>query len=325
LKKLLIAIALAVVLILAMVAPIFADAPPTGMTSSGTVNVTPTLVFDTGMTKDGATLAGLNGTPAQGNLASGYLIYTTGNPITPAHVLGLTGTTSAPALADGMYPFYLSPASGQIGTLDAYFAAKGWTTPTWLPAIQSEVAGSTAFFYLNAVGGVYSLVDGFKLNTLGLPAASATLTIDDDYPVGTYTYNGTLTGNNTATQAVLVSLKVIRLNDYTLSSTTVAFGSQNPASVAPGGSFTMQDNDITVTNIGVNDITGYTISNINNVPAGLTGLAITAVGSTTGITGVPPLTTGNTETLYFVLQATVALNVTSSIDLSGLTFTLTPH
>lgn len=313
-KKLLVALALAVVLILAMVAPVFA----TDMGATGTVNVTPTLVFDTGMTKDGATLAGLNGTPPQGNIASGYLLYTTGNPTT--HLLGLTGTTSTPNLQPNTwYPFYLSPASGQIGILDAYFATKA--SGAQLTQLEAEAAGSSAFFYVYYDGTNYTLVDGFQYH---FGNTTAPLVINDDYPVGTYTYNGTLTGNNTATQAVLVSLKVIRLNDYTLSNTTVAFGFQNPASVAPGGSFTMQNNDILVTNIGVNDIHGYTISNINNVPAGLTGLAITATGSQTDTNG-PALTTGNAENLYFVLQATVDSNVTSSINLSGLTFTLTPN
>ncbi|MGD0977150.1 MAG: InlB B-repeat-containing protein [Minisyncoccia bacterium] len=163
-----------------------------------TVAPAPTLLFDTGIT-DGSTIL-------PGTLATQFTITTTGVPGT-MHTLGLTGTTATPALADGNYDFKLVATSDVQAALTSYFGAKaGWTSDMQMQTqINSEIAGSSPFFKLNAASGAYSLVDNFK-QTLGLPDTS--LTIDDDYPTGTYVYTGTLTGTNSATLPVTVTLVV---------------------------------------------------------------------------------------------------------------------
>jgi hypothetical protein len=54
-------------------------------------------------------------------------------------------------------------------------------------------------------------VDGFKKALLGI---SDSLLIDDDYPVGTYVYKGTLKGTNDATLDITVTLRVERIRKY---------------------------------------------------------------------------------------------------------------
>jgi hypothetical protein len=155
-----------------------------------------TLKFNTGITSDGTSLPGM--------LATGFTI-TTGRIAGTMHTLGLTGTVATPALADGDYAFTLQATGGQKTSLKAYFAAKpGWPA-NYLEQINAEIDGTKPFFYLNAASGVYTLVDSFKK---ALSISPATLTIDDDYPVGTYVYTGTLKGINGATLPVTVTLVV---------------------------------------------------------------------------------------------------------------------
>jgi hypothetical protein len=96
--------------------------------------------------------------------------------------------------------------------------------------INNEITGASTFFYLNAASGNYSLVDNFKqtlASTLGL-SAPYNLTVDDDYPVGTYVYTGTLTGTNEGTLPVTVTLIVIR-TPYTITVNAGANGTITPA------------------------------------------------------------------------------------------------
>jgi hypothetical protein len=164
----------------------------------------PTLRFDTGVTSDTVSLSG--------TLATQFTIPTGGEAGT-MHTLGLINTVATPALADGNYAFTLQATSEQKTALIDYFTAKGWADPLWLPQIVKEINGTEPFFYLNAAGGVYSLVDNFKL-WLGSAYAPYPLTIDDNYPVGTvgtYVYTGTLTGINGGTLPVTVTLVVVRV------------------------------------------------------------------------------------------------------------------
>lgn len=156
------------------------------------------LTFTTGLASDGVALGG--------SLATGFNFVRGG---TSMHILTLDGATSTPVdLADGSYAFTLQADTTQQATLTSYFTAKdGWTTDM-LSQINSEISGVTPFFFLKADGGSYSLVDNFKKVALGYDDASAVLTIDDDYPAGTYIYTGTLTGSNGAIQVIQVTLIV---------------------------------------------------------------------------------------------------------------------
>jgi len=157
----------------------------------------PGLQFDTGITGDSVSLPG--------TLATQFTLQTGGVAGT-MHTIGLIDTVATPALADGAYGFTLQADAGQQTTLTNYFAAKGWSSE-YITQIGLEINGTSPFFYLNAAGGIYTLVDGFK-QALGI--SPATLTIDDDYPVGTYIYTGTLTGINGKTLSVTVTLVVTR-------------------------------------------------------------------------------------------------------------------
>jgi uncharacterized repeat protein (TIGR02543 family) len=89
--------------------------------------------------------------------------------------------------------------------LQNYFISKG-LTGAMLTQIVNEISGASPFFYLSSDGtGNYSLVDGFQK---ALGAGDKPLVIDNDYPTGTYVYNGTLTGTNSAILPVTVTLVV---------------------------------------------------------------------------------------------------------------------
>lgn len=159
----------------------------------------PTLAFNTGITSDGVSLPG--------TLVAGFTIATGG--AAGMHVLGLAGTVSTPNLIIGSYAFYLTPSVPQTASLEAYFGAKSGWSSGWESQINSEITGSAPFFFLKYDGTNYSLVDNFKL-TENLMSPYP-LTIDDDYPVGTYVYTGILTGTNGGFLPVTVTLTVTRM------------------------------------------------------------------------------------------------------------------
>jgi hypothetical protein len=68
--------------------------------------------------------------------------------------------------------------------------------------IDNEVNGNVPFFYLDTSN---DLVDGFKYS-LGI--SPTLLTINDNYPIGTYTYTGTLLGTNNAVLHITITLIV---------------------------------------------------------------------------------------------------------------------
>jgi len=156
------------------------------------------LFFTTSVTYDGVKLPG--------SLPCCFILKTGGKAGT-MHTLGLTGTVAKPDLVDGDYAFTLLAPPAQQAALTSYFGAKGWPQ-TYLDQITKEINGTAPFFYLKASGGAYTLADGFKY---AFGDTSAPLLIDDDYPVGTYCYQGTLKGTNGATKMVTVKLKVQRV------------------------------------------------------------------------------------------------------------------
>jgi len=68
--------------------------------------------------------------------------------------------------------------------------------------IVNEVNGNVPFFYLDTPN---DLVDGFKYS-LGI--SPTLLTINDNYPIGTYVYTGTLLGTNNAVLHITITLIV---------------------------------------------------------------------------------------------------------------------
>ncbi len=106
-----------------------------------------------------------------------------------------------PPLADGRYAFYLQANAAQQTALINYFTNTIGLTGIMLTQITSEINGASPFFYLKAAGGVYSLVDGFQY---ALTSTDQPLVINDNYPLGSYTYSGMVNA-----QAIVVTLNVV--------------------------------------------------------------------------------------------------------------------
>ena len=183
-KKILSMVALCLVLVGLMAAPVMA-APKT-------------LTFDTGLTSDPARTI-------DGTLETGFTITTEGDDALLE--ISLDGEVADPGLRDGMYAFSLKATGSQKADLKSYFAAKEWPFPEYYQQINAQIAGGLPFFYLKADGGSYTLVDGFSY---GLGLGETTLRINDDYPEGTYVYKGHLKGSNNALLQLTITLTVER-------------------------------------------------------------------------------------------------------------------
>ena len=180
-KKLIIAFGLCLIIVSVMAVPAMAK---------------PNVAFNTGLAIDGKDLLG--------SLDAGYKFVTGGTDALLDATL--VNPTATPALANGMYPFFLNTNPAEKAKLTAYFADKTGWPQAYLDQITAEIDGTAPFFYLNAAGGVYTLVDGFVWG-VSSGTVVTTLRINDDYPAGLYTYRGTLT-NADGNFNVQVKLKV---------------------------------------------------------------------------------------------------------------------
>ena len=167
----------------------------------------PNLTFVTHLTQDGAQLGG--------NQTSGFVVVTSGVP-GGMYTLGLTKTNANPGLETGIWPFYLDISSVQQDVLSAYFWAKwgpgsGHYIPAYWNQIELQIDGTVPFFYV-AYGGLgyeVSLADGFTYALSG-GTIFDNLRMDTDYPVGTYTYTGALTGTNGFVRDFSIVMTVVR-------------------------------------------------------------------------------------------------------------------
>ncbi len=145
----------------------------------------PAVKFSTSLTEDGVAVTGA------GTAASPYIVTTTG-VAGATHTLGTTGSVAHPALLPGNYPFFLKATASQQTVPVRYFANKNWGVPAYYAQINAEIAGTAPFFYAVIPGNATLtdpfLADGFAAG-LGMPGMHF-LAIDDDYPVGTYSYTG---------------------------------------------------------------------------------------------------------------------------------------
>ncbi len=144
-------------------------------------------------------------------------------------------------LPAGSWAFNLQSSSIGTAALEAYFTAKGWPQ-NYLTQIDSEIAGTSPFFYFTSDGnGVYSLTDGFHS---ALKLGTAPLMIDDDYPVGTYIYTGVING-----QEETVTLTVSRVPTLTVtaSSPSMTYGGAVPVITASYSGFVGSDTSASLT------------------------------------------------------------------------------
>jgi hypothetical protein len=179
-RRFLSVLALTLVFVVVLAAPAMAGKAPT---------------FTSQLASDGGTVPG--------DVSHGFTL-NLGGVAGVLHDLTLVNPVASPTLVDGMYPFYLKASTSQKAKLVAYFTAKGWPQP-YLDQIIAQINGTSPFFFVNAAGGVCTLVDGFSWAMFG---TTPTLRIDDDYPVGNYLYSGRLFGSSRPAQQVC--LKVIR-------------------------------------------------------------------------------------------------------------------
>ena len=179
-KKLVFALTLIVVLVGLMVAPVMAK---------------PNVAFNTGLA--------IGDNELKGSLDAGFKFVTEGTE----ELLDATlyNPTATPVLNGGMYPFYLNTNPAEKAKLMAYFEAKVWPE-AYLEQIKAQIDGTAPFFYLEAAGDDYTLVDGFVWAIYG-ETTKVTLRVNNDYPAGLYTYKGTLT-NADGDFGIQVKLKV---------------------------------------------------------------------------------------------------------------------
>jgi hypothetical protein len=169
----------------------------------------PNLTFVTHLTLDGVQVTG--------NQQSGFVLPLDGQP--GLHDIQTTKTKANPGVVEGPYHFYLSVSPAQQADLVAYFALKSWPQP-FLDQINAEIAGDAPFFTLAVgAGNGWFLQDGFHSGlacdvpdgiTCFFEWGMYQLQIDGDYPVGSYTYTGTLLGTNGASRTFDIVMTVVR-------------------------------------------------------------------------------------------------------------------
>ena len=283
---------------------------------TGTVTVTattptqPVASFTGAITSDSLTI---------GYVATGATLNIGGVSATE-HTLGIVGASVSniqPSTGTG-YGFKLQASPAQQATLVTYFGTMGGNA-TYVTDIGNEINGTLPFFFLNISGSTVNIYDGFQ-DQLGIH--NAPLVINDTYPVGVYTYTGTLTGANGATNLpVTVTLTVVEPAVWEIGSTivtgnpTVTLAFPASTTVGAGGAISVTAT-LNVTNIGSATITGWVLGNVVTPTTG-SGWTLTVVPTVT------PLTTGNSTVLTFTLAGT-APSGSASINLNGVSCTLTP-
>jgi hypothetical protein len=280
---------------------------------AGTVTVTTTPITPPTASFNGTITADSN---PIGTVTAGATL-NIGGVSTTEHTLGITSASVA-NIAPSPYGFKLQANSTQQAALLAYFGTMGGNS-TYVTDITNEINGSVPFFFLNISGTTVNVYDGFQTQ---LGNATAPLVINDNYPVGTYTYTGTLTGANSAANLpVTVTLSVVEPTVWEIG-TTIVTGS--PSVVLSFSSPTVAANSpisvtatLNVTDIGTTSITGWNLGGIVYPSTG-TGWSLVVVPTNTTIT------TEQSTVLTFTLTGT-APSTQASINLSSVTCTLTPQ
>jgi len=240
-----------------------------------------------------------------------------GGIATTTHTLGIA-SASVTNIQPNTYGFKLQASQAQQTALLTYFGTMGGN-PTYVTDITNEINGTLPFFFLNISGSNVNVFDGFQ-DQLGIH--NAPLVINDNYPTGTYTYTGILTGaNGAANLPVTVTLTVAEPAVWKIGSTIVTVSPPTtiqlnftPITVASGGAVSTTAT-LTVTDVGTTNITGWAL-NVITYPTGLSNPNLT-------VSQTPVLGNGNSAQLTFTLTGT-ATGGTSSVNLNGITCTLTP-
>jgi predicted extracellular nuclease len=168
-----------------------------------------------------------DGVPMAGDLATGFILETTGNPAGNHYLQFAADTTSDPALANQFFGLFLKASTITPAALKAYYVTHG--TPSspidFLTYLQAAADGINPFVYIR--GSDVTLVDAAKHD---LMATDGDMTVPDDFPAGTYTVEGVVT--DAALNETTVTLKLI----VVAPTPPTGSGNANPASVLQGNS-----------------------------------------------------------------------------------------
>ena len=144
-------------------------------------------------------------TAVTGNLAGGYTVALDGLPASWTY-LDVASLTANRTLVDGYYGFALGQAGLPADWL-TYWAARGVDASAtgWQGQMWQIINGNAPIFYLKVSGGgsSYMLVDGLG-KALGQP--DDFLRVNGDYPLGTYSYSGSVSDTVGGSAAVTAQM-----------------------------------------------------------------------------------------------------------------------
>lgn len=144
-------------------------------------------------------------TPISGTLADVYEMILDGTE--NFHYLDINKLTASGPVDEGtLHPFYLDTSDLPTGFND-YWAAKGVDQTadplSWQGQMYLIITGDQPMFYLNKTGDDYTLVDGLQY---ALDQGLQTLRINGDYPLGDYTFTGTVLDEIGSTYEMAVNI-----------------------------------------------------------------------------------------------------------------------
>jgi hypothetical protein len=144
-----------------------------------------------------------------GNLSDGFALVL--EPTTEYYYLDVDSLTASEALEQGLYPFTLD-----TGNLPAdfypYWEGRGvyeGCTGAWEPTMWQIITGIAPMFYLQVDGTSYDLVDGllYLISIDPENPVETPLRINGDYPLGDYSFSGTIIGESSITAEINVDMR----------------------------------------------------------------------------------------------------------------------
>src|SRR3990172_6474826 len=147
-----------------------------------------------------------------GTLAGGYTMGI--DPANQFEFLDAQAPTVNRTLADGLYPFTLSQ-TGLPANFFTYWAANGVTgTATgWQGTMWQIINGNLPMFYLkvSSAGTAFDLIDGLQ----HAGGSDVALRVSGDYPLGTYTFNGSVTDGFNVVDPISVNITFVGFYNVT--------------------------------------------------------------------------------------------------------------
>ena len=146
-------------------------------------------------------------------------------------------------LANDLYPFYLDTTS-LPADFYTYWEARGVTASAsggWEEIMWDIITGAAPMFYLKVAGTTYDLIDGLQY-LVSSGTLEAPLRVNGDYPLGIYSFNGTVEDELGYTDDIVVPITFVSPFELStldlLESTNQVDWTEVPGSLS--GGFTMQ-------------------------------------------------------------------------------------